>query len=222
MKKILNVALCILALSQLAFADFTQNQKVKTSLNILNDFGVNNEKNKKYNLKDVTGIAIIPSMVKSGFIFSGHDGKGIFVAKNDDNEWSAPIFVDYKGVGFGAQAGYKSMDVVLLFKTSRSWAGLVDGKGTIDLSVDAAFLAAGEQAGALTDLPEISAWVVESGKGNGLFLGVSINTSMMVVNNQDTNDYYERIYDISDIYNNSPKDSRYTQKLKEVIEKYFK
>ena len=150
MKKILKIALAVLALSQLAFADFTQSQKVKTALNILNDFGANNEKTNKYNLKDITGIAIIPSMVKSSFILSKHDGKGIFVAKNDDNEWSSPIFIDYKGVGFGAQAGYKSMDVVLLFKTSRSWAGLVDGKGTIDLSVDAAFMAAGEQAGIST------------------------------------------------------------------------
>ena len=38
---------------------------------------------------------------------------------------------------------------------------------------------------------------------------------------QDTNDYYERMYAIEDIYNNSPKDSRYTKKLKEIINKYF-
>ncbi|WP_169975024.1 MULTISPECIES: lipid-binding SYLF domain-containing protein [unclassified Campylobacter] len=217
MNKIFKLMLCILTLSTFALADFTQSQKVKTSLNILNDFGVS--KNKKF--KGITGIAIIPSMVKSGFIISGHDGKGIFVARNDDNEWSAPIFVDYKGVGFGAQAGYKSVDLILLFKSSRSWAGLVDGKGSIDITADAVILGAGEKSGVSTDLPEISAWVLERGKAKGVFLGVSINTSMMVVNNQDTNDYYERIYDIADIYHNSPKDSRYTQKLKEVLNKYF-
>ena len=212
-------------LSGAAFAELTQNQRVKTALNILDTFGQDNEKlaekNRKINLKDVKGIVIIPDLVKSGFIISGHNGSGIFMAKNDDNEWSSPIFVDLRGGGIGAQAGYQSSDLIILFKSSRSYDGLVNGKGTLDISVDAAIMGVGEKAAAMTDLPEISAFGVSKSKERGIFFGVSLNASNLVINMQDTNDYYERMYAIEDIYNNSPKDSRYTKKLKEIINKYF-
>ncbi|MBF6669164.1 hypothetical protein CSPB12327_03265 [Campylobacter sp. RM12327] len=43
----------------------------------------------------------------------------------------------------------------------------------------------------------------------------------MRINDQDTNDYYERMYDYEDILNNSPKDSVQTKALKKILEKYF-
>jgi len=225
MRNFFKLALCLMLLSGAAFAELTQNQRVKTALNILDTFGQDNEKlaekNRKINLKDVKGIVIIPDLVKSGFIISGHNGSGIFVAKNDDNEWSSPIFVDFRGGGIGAQAGYQSSDLIVLFRSSRSYDGLVNGKGALDISVDAAIMGVGEKAAAMTDLPEISAFGVSKSKERGIFFGVSLNASNLVINMQDTNDYYERMYAIEDIYNNSPKDSRYTKKLKEIINKYF-
>ena len=94
-------------------------------------------------------------------------------------------------------------------------------KRQLDISVDAAIMGVGEKAAAMTDLPEISAFGVSKSKERGIFFGVSLNASNLVINMQDTNDYYERMYAIEDIYNNSPKDSRYTKKLKEIINKYF-
>ena len=46
--------------------------------------------------------------------------------------------------------------------------------------------------------------------------------ALIVVDKEATYDYYDRMYDMEDIYNNSPKDSRYTKTLKEVLNKYFK
>ncbi len=218
MNRLFKVTLGLLVMFQFGLADLTQNQKVRTALNILDSFG---RGNKSYNLKDIKAIAIIPNMTKGGVIITGHSGSGIFVARNDDNEWSSPVFIDYRGAGVGVQAGYQSSDLILLFKSSRSYDGLVNGKGSIDVSADASFFKSGVKTGVMTDLPEISAWATTPADNSGLFVGVSMNVSNIVVNNQDTNDYYERIYNIEDIYNNSPKESRYTQKLKEVILKYF-
>ena len=210
MKNFLKFTACALLLGQLAYADFTQNQKVRTSLDILNDLG----SKKLLNLKDTSEI--------KGIIATTHTGDGIFVGRNDDNEWSSPIFINFKGGGIGLQAGYKSTDLVVLIKSRRSYAGLINGKGQIDLSADAVIMGAGEKAGVMTDLPEISAWATLRGKSRGIFAGVSVNTSLIVVDKQATYDYYDRMYDMEDIYNNSPKDSRYTKTLKEVLNKFFK
>lgn len=221
MKSFLKLAACALLLGQLAYADFTQNQKVRTSFDILNDLG----SRKLLNLKDtseIRGIMVIPEVVSGGLIVTTHTGDGIFVGRNDENEWSSPIFINFKGGGIGLQGGYKSTDLVVLFKSRRSYAGLINGKGQIDLSADAVVLAAGEKAGVMSDLPEITAWATLRGKSRGLFAGVSVNTSLVVVDKQATYDYYDRMYDMEDIYNNSPKDSRYTKTLKEVLNKYFK
>ena len=51
-------------------------------------------------------------------------------------------FINFKGGGIGLQGGYKSTDLVVLFKSRRSYAGLINGKGQIDLSADAVVLAA--------------------------------------------------------------------------------
>ena len=220
MKKFLKLATCALLLTQLAYADFTQNQKVRTSLDILNDLGTQKLLNTK-DTSEVKGIIIIPEMVSGGLIATTHSGDGIFIGRNDDNEWSSPIFVSFKGGGIGLQAGYKSTDLIILIKSRRSYAGLLNGKGQIDLSADAVIFGAGEKAGVMTDLPEISAWATERGKSRGLFVGVSINTSLIVVDKQATFDYYDRMYDMEDIYNNSPKESRYTKKLQEIANKFF-
>ena len=50
---------------------------------------------------------------------------------------------------------------------------------------------------------------------------MGIDLGRITINRQDTNDYYDRMYDLEDIYNNSPRDSKYTLKLKEIISKYF-
>ena len=59
MKRFLKLATCALLLTQLAYADFTQNQKVRTSLDILNDLGTQKLLNTK-DTSEVKGIIIIP------------------------------------------------------------------------------------------------------------------------------------------------------------------
>jgi hypothetical protein len=200
-------------------ADVVQNQKLKNAINILNAFGVRNLKpNTKF--EGIKAIAIIPDVVKAGAVVTGSKGKGIFIAKNDDGEWSSPFFVNYTSGSIGLQLGYSSADMVILFKNSEAYANLFNAKDTISLKAEATG-GVGNEVAITSDLPEISAFVEERGKTSGAFVGVSLDVARLKINHQDTNDYYERIYDFEDIYNNSPKASKYTSKFKEIIEKYF-
>lgn len=220
MKKILTLLFLIGSFFALNLnADVIQNQKLKNAINILNAFGTRNLKpNTKFT--GIKAIAIIPDVTKAGAIITGSKGKGVFIAKNDDGEWSSPFFVNYTSGSIGLQLGYSSADMIILFKNSEAYASLFNAKDTISLKAEATGVVGNEVAIA-SDLPEISAFVEERGKTSGAFVGVSLDVARLKINAQDTNDYYDRMYEFEDIYNNSPKASKYTIKFKEIISKYF-
>ncbi|WP_149724670.1 lipid-binding SYLF domain-containing protein [Campylobacter concisus] len=219
MKRLLIIFLAGLFFTPNLNADVIQNQKLKNAINILNAFGA---RNLKPNIKfeGIKAIAIIPDVTKAGAIVTGSTGKGVFIAKNDDGEWSSPFFVNYTSGSVGLQIGYSSADMIILFKNSEAYANLFNSKDTISLKAEATG-GVGNEVAITSDLPEISAFAEERGKTSGAFVGVSLDVARLKINIQDTNDYYERMYDFENIYNNSPKASKYTLKFKEIISKYF-
>lgn len=71
-------------------------------------------------LNDAWGVAIIPNLIKAGFIFGGRYGTGVLVVHSEDHGWSNPVFVSLAGGSFGWQIGAQAIDVILVFKTKRS------------------------------------------------------------------------------------------------------
>ena len=64
-------------------------------------------------LRDCSGLAIIPEMVKGGFILGGAYGKGVILS-HKDGEWQGPAFI-YIGAGsIGFQIGAESIDLILV------------------------------------------------------------------------------------------------------------
>ena len=64
-------------------------------------------------LEGCKGVAII-SVVEAGFIFSGHAGTGVLLARRQDGSWSPPSALGLAGVGFGALFGAAIKDVIIL------------------------------------------------------------------------------------------------------------
>src|ERR1700749_141838 len=63
-------------------------------------------------LADAQGIAIIPNVVKGGFVIGGRFGRGLVLSRNADGSWSGPAFVSLGGASIGFQAGIQSTDVI--------------------------------------------------------------------------------------------------------------
>ncbi len=101
-------------------------------------------------LADAYGIAVIPGVIKAGFVVGGRWGKGV-IAVRQDSGWSNPSFITLAGGSIGWQIGAQSTDIVLVFKTRRGVENLASGKVT--LGADAAIAAGpvGRQASAATD-----------------------------------------------------------------------
>ncbi len=127
-------------------------------------------------LADAQGVAIIPRVIKAGFIFGGRGGHGVVMARDKNGAWSDPAFVNIGGASVGLQAGVEATDVVLVFRTRKSVERLLEGKQKITLGVDAAVAAGpvGRQAAAATD-GRLEAEIVSYSRSRGLFAGVSLD-----------------------------------------------
>jgi lipid-binding SYLF domain-containing protein len=126
-------------------------------------------------LRDAKGVAVIPHVVKAGFLVGGRFGRGVVLARRPDGGWGEPVFVTLAGGGFGLQAGIQSTDVILVFKTEYGLRRVLQGGGKLTLGGDAAVAAGpvGRQAEAATD-GELRAEIYSYSRSRGLFAGVSL------------------------------------------------
>lgn len=140
-------------------------------------------------LHEAEAVAIIPNVVKIGFVAGVRRGQGVLVVKDADGDWGLPTFVTLTGGSIGWQAGAQSTDVVLVFTTRRSVEGLLQGKFT--LGADAAVSAGpvGRQVAAATDT-NLKAEILSYSRSRGLFAGVALDGSAIQINGNEHQQYY--------------------------------
>jgi lipid-binding SYLF domain-containing protein len=140
-------------------------------------------------LHEAQGIAIIPGMVKGGFIVGVRHGKGVLATRDEAGLWRAPVFITVTGGSVGAQAGVQATDLVLVFKTRRSVEGILKGKVTIGADLAAAAGPVGRQASAATDT-QLKAEILSYSRSRGLFAGLAIDGATMHIDHRANAEYY--------------------------------
>jgi lipid-binding SYLF domain-containing protein len=142
-------------------------------------------------LHDAHAVAIIPNVVKAGFLVDGRFGHGVLLVRRPDGSWGEPVFIVLAGGGFGLQAGVQSTDVVLLFRTAKSVERVLRGKGKLTLGGDVAVAAGpvGREAEAATDLL-LRAEIFSYSRSRGLFAGVSLQGAALHANNDANQAFY--------------------------------
>ncbi len=140
-------------------------------------------------LADAQGIAIMPSLVKGGFIVGVRHGHGVVVVRDEAGHWQPPVFVTITGGSVGWQVGLQATDVILVFKTRRSVQGLMSGKFTLGADVAAAAGPVGRQAEAATD-STLRAEILSYSRSRGLFAGVSLDGSVLQIDNIANAQFY--------------------------------
>ncbi len=140
-------------------------------------------------LANVHAVAVIPDVIKLGFVVGGQRGHGVVVVREANGAWRAPLFVTITGGSIGWQAGAQATDFVLVFKSQKSVDGLL--RGTFTLGADAAIAAGpvGRRAAAATDA-ELKAEIYSYSRNRGLFAGVSLEGSALSVDDRANASYY--------------------------------
>jgi SH3 domain-containing YSC84-like protein 1 len=140
-------------------------------------------------LSEAHGVAIIPDVIKIGFVAGIRRGHGVVMARGDDGQWSFPQFVTLTGGSVGWQAGVQGTDVVLVFMTPKSVEGLMRGKFTIGADASAAAGPVGRNAAAATDA-RLRAEILSYSRSRGLFVGLSLDGSAIEVDAASQAAYY--------------------------------
>ncbi len=175
-----------------AVAQTAQDQTVNTATKVLNEImAVPAQQIPQSLLSSAAGVAIFPNVVKGGFVVGVRHGKGVILVRDDNQQWQPPVFASMTGGSVGWQAGLQSTDVVLVFKTRRSVEGLMKGKLTIGADAAAAAGPVGRQAAAATDA-RLAAEILSYSRSRGLFAGVSIDGSVIQLDQNAGTFYYGR------------------------------
>ncbi len=123
-----------------AVAGTEEIDKVETAADVISEIMDIPEKGMPVTLlRNAYGIAIVPGVIKVGFVLGGRYGKGILLIQDNKDEWSNPSFITLTGGSVGWQIGARSTDIILVFKNRKSIKGIIKGKFT--LGADAAIAA---------------------------------------------------------------------------------
>src|ERR1043165_7992134 len=69
-------------------------------------------------------IAVVPHLVKGGFIFGAKHGRGVATCRTTEG-WSAPAFISVGGGSAGLQVGVEGVDLIMLIMNDKGMRSLL-------------------------------------------------------------------------------------------------
>jgi lipid-binding SYLF domain-containing protein len=126
-------------------------------------------------------IAVVPHMVKGGFIFGGKGGKGVATCRTA-NGWSSPAFITISGGSWGLQIGVEAVDVVLIIQNEKGMQKLLSSNFQIGGDASAAAGPVGRHAEAGTDW-KMDTEILTYSRAKGAFAGLTLEGASL---RQDT------------------------------------
>jgi lipid-binding SYLF domain-containing protein len=133
-------------------------------------------------ISNAYAVAVIPDVIKAGFVIGGRHGLGMISVKTENGTWSNPSFISMTGGSIGFQAGVSSTDVILVFRTQRGVDSIVHGKFTLGADASAAAGPVGRTAQASTDA-QLKAEIYSYSRARGLFAGAALDGSVIAIDN---------------------------------------
>ena len=116
--------------------------------------------------------AVIPHMVKGGFVFGAKGGKGVATCRTADG-WSAPAFITISGGSWGLQIGVEAVDVVMIFQNDKAMKRLLESNFQVGGDASAAAGPVGRHAEAGTDW-KLDTEILTYSRAKGAFAGLTL------------------------------------------------
>jgi lipid-binding SYLF domain-containing protein len=136
-------------------------------------------------------VAIVPSLLKGGFIVGARYGRGVASCRTEKG-WSAPAFFTVSGGSFGLQIGGQAVDLVLLIMNKDGMKNLLSSKFEIGADASAAAGPVGRHAEGNTDW-KMKAEVLTYSRARGIFAGLTLNGAVIKQDNDSTRQFYGRL-----------------------------
>ena len=191
-----NILFILIMISSLlvatAEAGIKEREKIEQSIRTLEEIMANPEEGLPPSLLGkAEAIAIIPNVIKAGVIIAGRFGRGVMLVRDENGKWGHPIFMTIGGGSLGFQVGAESTDVIVVFKDKRATEKIFRGKMILGADATVAAGPVGSRAEAMGD-EKFRARILTYHRNRGLFAGVSLEGSVLSVDDEWNHDYYEK------------------------------
>jgi lipid-binding SYLF domain-containing protein len=193
MKRLLVLAV-VVSLSSLALtADETKESKaterVQSAADVLNEIQSAPDSGVP---EDILGhaecVAVVPSMLKGGFIVGAKYGRGVASCRTPKG-WSAPAFFLVEGGSFGFQIGGQAVDLVMLIMNNEGMQHLLSSQSALGADASVAAGPVGRHAEGNTDW-KMRAQVLTYSRARGVFAGATLNGAVIKQDKDSTREFY--------------------------------
>jgi lipid-binding SYLF domain-containing protein len=117
-------------------------------------------------------IAVVPHMLKGGFVLGAENGRGVATCRTD-NGWSAPAFFTITGGSWGLQIGIEGVDLVMIIQNEDGMKHLINSNFQLGADASAAAGPVGRHASADTDW-KLNTEVLTYSRARGAFAGLTL------------------------------------------------
>jgi lipid-binding SYLF domain-containing protein len=136
-------------------------------------------------------VAVVPSLLKGGFIVGGRFGRGLASCRTPKG-WSAPAFFAVKGGSVGFQIGGQAVDLVMLIMNNDGMQHLLSSQFSLGADASVAAGPVGRHAEGNTDW-KMRAQVLTYSRARGIFAGVSLAGAVINQDKDSTREFYGRM-----------------------------
>lgn len=134
-------------------------------------------------------VAVVPSLLKGGFIVGASYGRGVASCRVPKGGWSAPAFFLVTGGSVGFQIGGQAVDLVMLIMNENGMKNLLSSQFKLGADASVAAGPVGRHAAADTDW-KLRAEVLSYSRARGVFAGISLNGAVIKQDRDSTRDFY--------------------------------
>ena len=117
-------------------------------------------------------IAVVPHMLKGGFVFGAENGRGVATCRTA-NGWSAPAFFAITGGSWGLQIGVEGVDLVMIIQNDKGMQRLLSSQFQLGADASAAAGPVGRHASANTDW-RLETEILTYSRARGAFAGLTL------------------------------------------------
>ena len=117
-------------------------------------------------------IAVVPHMLKGGFVFGAQNGRGVTTCRAEKG-WSAPGFFAITGGSCGLQIGLDGVDLVMIIQNEHGMRQLMSSKFQLGGDASAAAGPVGRHASANTDW-KLDTEILTYSRARGAFAGLTL------------------------------------------------
>jgi SH3 domain-containing YSC84-like protein 1 len=135
-------------------------------------------------------IAVVPHMLKGGFVFGAQNGRGVTTCRTEKG-WSAPAFFAITGGSWGLQIGLEGVDLVMIIQNEHGMRQLMTSKFQLGGDASAAAGPVGRHASANTDW-KLDTEILTYSRARGAFAGLTLTGSSIRRDDDSTQAIYGR------------------------------